>query len=496
MSKSQYLILAGLAGVFFIILAIGVGLLAMPILLDRPASQTETATPGSVVIFPTETGTGLPSETPAPTETLPPTTTPSAAPMATATTIPSPTATPIPCNWAEFVSDVTVKDGDVIAPGVSFTKTWRIRNIGSCTWNSDYDIVFSSGNDLNAATTIALPATVRPGETIDLSIPMKAPDQEGTYTGYWQLRAPDGMRFGLGAERTGAIWVRINVVLPCYWAAFVADVTVPDDTAMTPGAEFVKIWRLRNIGDCDWTTGFEVFASSGDKMAGTAVDMPERVEPGETIDIAVTLVAPGSKGDYRGYWMIEASDGTRFGLGNVQTSAFWVDIRVLDTDHEYVYDFAANYCLASWKSGVGPLPCPGTEKTSGSFIIRLNNPHLENRTENEPALWTAPDADPDGWISGKYPAIVIRDGDRFKAWVGCLDGADGCEVTFYLQYQIAGGTVMTLGSWDEVHDGAVTQIDVDLSFLAGQAVSIILVAEVDGGDPVDAEAFWFSPRIE
>ena len=48
--------------------------------------------------------------------------------------------------------------------------------------------------------------------------------------------------------------------------------------------------------------------------------------------------------------------------------------------------------------GVGVLPCPGTEKASGGFVIRLNHPDLENRTENEPALWTAPDSDPDGWM--------------------------------------------------------------------------------------------------
>ena len=42
----------------------------------------------------------------------------------------------------------------------------------------------------------------------------------------------------------------------------------------------------------------------------------------------------------------------------------------------------------------------------------------------------------------------------------------------------------------------MTEIDIDLSFLAGETVSFILVAEVNGGDPKEAEAFWFSPRIE
>ena len=496
MSNKQYFILAAMAGAVVIVAGVVVGLLALPLLFNPqvPLPPTETPLPGVTVIFPTETG--APTLAPSATATASATTEPTATPSPTITNTPSPTVTPIPCDWAEFVQDVTIKDNAQLAPGISFTKTWRIRNIGSCAWNNDYDITFSSGNAMGAPVSVALPGLVRPGESVDISVPMKAPENEGSYAGYWQLRNPDGGRFGLGDNRDGAFWVRINVVLPCYWAAFVTDVTIPDNTAFNPGAAFTKIWRLRNIGDCDWTTGFEVFHSSGDRLDGATFDMPERVEPGETVDLQVNLEAPNGSGDYRGYWLIEASDGTRFGLGDAQTGSFWVDIAVLDTDNEYVFDFAANYCAASWKSGVGVLPCPGTEKVNGSFVIRLNKPNLENRTENEPALWTAPDADADGYISGKFPAVVIRDGDHFKAWVGCLDGADDCEVTFYLQYQIDGGQVMTLGSWDEVYDGEITEIDIDLSFLEGETVSFILVAEVNGGDPSEAEAFWFAPRIE
>ena len=33
-----------------------------------------------------------------------------------------------------FVADVTIPDNTVIAPGTTFTKTWRVRNDGNCTW--------------------------------------------------------------------------------------------------------------------------------------------------------------------------------------------------------------------------------------------------------------------------------------------------------------------------------------------------------------------------
>jgi len=53
-----------------------------------------------------------------------------------------PTATPLPCNQVSFVKDITVVDGAIMAPGEGFKKTWQLSNVGSCTWTTDYDLVF------------------------------------------------------------------------------------------------------------------------------------------------------------------------------------------------------------------------------------------------------------------------------------------------------------------------------------------------------------------
>ncbi len=42
------------------------------------------------------------------------------------------TSTPIPCNWAKFVTDVSIPDNSQISTNDGFTKTWRLQNIGSC----------------------------------------------------------------------------------------------------------------------------------------------------------------------------------------------------------------------------------------------------------------------------------------------------------------------------------------------------------------------------
>jgi hypothetical protein len=97
-------------------------------------------------------------------------------------------------------------------------------------------------------------------------------------------------------------------------AAYVADVTVPDNTQMSPGESFNKTWRVRNTGTCDWEAGTVLVFSSGDRMGGPNSVPAGAIAPNATIDVSVNLTAPGTPGTYRGNWQLEAPDGTRFGL--------------------------------------------------------------------------------------------------------------------------------------------------------------------------------------
>jgi hypothetical protein len=131
--------------------------------------------------------------------------------------VPSVTNTPVPCNWAQFISDITVPDGWETTPSDHFTKTWRLKNIGSCTWTSGYSLIFDHGDQMNApASQVLTPGTVAPGETIDVSVSLLSPNIAGTYQGYFKLRASDSSTFGIGADANTAFWVKImvNIVLP------------------------------------------------------------------------------------------------------------------------------------------------------------------------------------------------------------------------------------------------------------------------------------------
>ena len=107
-------------------------------------------------------------------------------------------------NSMTFVEDVTIWDGQQVAPGEPFQKVWRVYNNGTCTWDPYYSFVYVSGDQMSG-NNIGISAVVAPGETFDLAVDLIAPVNDGVYKGYWQMRAPTGVNFG------ETIWVNVTV---------------------------------------------------------------------------------------------------------------------------------------------------------------------------------------------------------------------------------------------------------------------------------------------
>ena len=127
---------------------------------------------------------------------------------------PTPTIPPIPCGWAQFIEDVTVPDGANFTPKSEFTKTWRVKNIGLCTWTDEYDLVFVDGHQMNGLDETPFKGDVLPGEIVDLSVNLTAPENVGRYRGDWKLRADTGVHFGIGQAANDPLWVEIRVYDP------------------------------------------------------------------------------------------------------------------------------------------------------------------------------------------------------------------------------------------------------------------------------------------
>ncbi|MBL7163968.1 MAG: hypothetical protein ISS57_15325 [Anaerolineales bacterium] len=128
---------------------------------------------------------------------------------------PTPTNTPLPCNWAQFVDDVTIPDNTELVAGTVFTKTWRLKNIGTCDWTSGYRLIFDSGDQMNAPNDSQFTSgTVPSGATADISVDLVAPSAAGTYQGNFLLRSSDNVVFGLGGNADGNFWVKIVALAP------------------------------------------------------------------------------------------------------------------------------------------------------------------------------------------------------------------------------------------------------------------------------------------
>lgn len=165
-------------------------------------------------------------------------------PLATSAFTPgAATFTPVPpiktntpftrCDWADFVADVTYPDGSKLGRDESFTKIWRLKNIGTCTWNTNYAIVFVSGDAMNAPAAVSLPGSVGPGQTIDIQVKLTSPSSDGNYRADFKLRNASGLLFGVGNAATTSFWVSVKVA----------------------GASFASYSFVANYCDAEWSNG-------------------------------------------------------------------------------------------------------------------------------------------------------------------------------------------------------------------------------------------------
>lgn len=124
------------------------------------------------------------------------------------------TVTPENCiNRVKFVEDITIPDDSIVAAGKPFTKTWKLRNVGTCVWTDQYSFDFVDGDLMGANTHIPLPkdTMVLPNGTIDVSVYMTAPEKSGKYQGNWKFQTPWGTLFGTGENGEDSVWLKIIV---------------------------------------------------------------------------------------------------------------------------------------------------------------------------------------------------------------------------------------------------------------------------------------------
>jgi hypothetical protein len=143
----------------------------------------------------TQTALAAPTSTPTQTSTITPlpliATPVSLAPFATMTSM-KPTSS---CYMLTFVNDVTIPDNTPMIPGKNFTKTWKVRNSGSCAWDTGFKFAFTGGDAMSGAT-YTLPQSVPANTEMDISVAMTAPSKTGSIRGNWRMSTAGGQFFG------------------------------------------------------------------------------------------------------------------------------------------------------------------------------------------------------------------------------------------------------------------------------------------------------------
>lgn len=163
--------------------------------IAQSALDTATAAEGQITPLAEQTGTAQPTgDTPAGEAT------------------PTATAEPECTNRAALVAE-TVRDETVFSSGERFTKTWELRNEGTCTWTPEYRLVHVQGNTLgyDNEDPVQLEASVSPQEAIVITASLTAPQQPGDYEAYFKLQPPSGDSFGLGDQGETPFWTKIGV---------------------------------------------------------------------------------------------------------------------------------------------------------------------------------------------------------------------------------------------------------------------------------------------
>lgn len=326
-------------------------------------------------------------------------------PQATATLIPTstavivPSSTPRDCNTATFISE-TPLDGATFSPGESFTKSWRLKNSGTCTWNGNYRTIYYSGDSISGAGTKYLNNSVAPGEKVDIVYTFKAPNTPGTYQTFFKLQDDEGVSFA-------QFWVKFKV----------KSTSSPTSTPTTFAVTSVNFSSSDAVktDTCPQTFDYQAFITTN--KAGTVSYHWEFSDGSSSSVQTLTYSAAGSKtvsgtwelnttGDYWVKLYIDEPNHQLFGtldLSLTCTPAFAVTGVTLSADQETVddacpYSHTFNYQADITTNGAGTVTYFFTFSDSTTSSTQTLN-FTSAGTQSVTGSWGPIDAPGDFWIN-------------------------------------------------------------------------------------------------
>jgi hypothetical protein len=211
-----------------------------------------------------------------------------------------------------YLNDINIPDDTVMTTGTAFTKRWLVENTGNTTWNPNYKFIHVAGQPMTQHTSQPMPQA-KPGSQVEIAIDLTVPEAPGTHFGDWRMQDDKGNFFG------DVIYTRIIAREPIVQPGgisngkFLADITIPDDTEIQPGKKYTKTWRLKNSGTRAWGSGYTMKFAGGVLMSEKETYSLPTVQPGESVEISIDMVAPTNPGTHYADWRLHDDKGEVFG---------------------------------------------------------------------------------------------------------------------------------------------------------------------------------------
>jgi hypothetical protein len=127
-------------------------------------------------------------------------------------------------------------------------------------------------------------------------------------------------------ETTAAANFTKNSSGPSLRVGEVQDLNFPDSTSIDVNLDFIKIWSIKNVGTATWPADTKVVPTDDNPLHAGAYTIGQVVSPRQTVEIKLPLKAPETAQTYKAKFMLETSNGTRFGIGANFDQPFWVEI--------------------------------------------------------------------------------------------------------------------------------------------------------------------------
>jgi hypothetical protein len=176
---------------------------------------------------------------------------------------------------AQYISDDGI-DGSRYAPNTPFVKTWTVKNTGSCTWDDGYLVAQISGAFMTQQPgyfIVQQGQTVAPGQTVNISIGMTSPPEDGDYTSYWGLENGQGQFMPVqGGSNGNSFYVKIGVnngeVATGKVTAASIDIELEQGSGVACSAGSTYFVHAHITADGPATASYEIGSTAGQIAAG------------------------------------------------------------------------------------------------------------------------------------------------------------------------------------------------------------------------------------